>query len=237
MIPALPSPLKINGKQLVIFSDYDGTITQEDAIVQTMKRFAPPEWKTIATAILETRTLSIYEGIQQLYGLLPKHQKQAIIDFNLAHIPLRTGFEQLMQFCKQYEIPFWVVSGGVDAFIAPKLAPWAEQLQLFANGLDDATNHTYLQLKMPYIPKQCEPCGHCACCKVQILDQWATESYYRIVIGDSVTDLGMTKVACKVYAVANSSLHADCVKLGITHHPFETFDEVVADLKRLTGCL
>jgi 2-hydroxy-3-keto-5-methylthiopentenyl-1-phosphate phosphatase len=233
-------PLQINGKPIVIFSDYDGTITQEDAIVQTMKRFAPPEWKTIANAILETRTLSIHEGIQQLYGLLPSHLKQTMIDFNLTEIPLRQGFEHFMQFQQAHNIPFWVVSGGVDAFIAPKLAPWAGQFELFANALhesDDKTQQTHLKLQLPYAPKNCTPCGNCACCKVEILNRWHSSSYFRVVIGDSVTDIGMAKVACRVYALANSSLQADCMKLGIAYHPFETFDDIVADLKQLTGCL
>ena len=230
MISTPPQSLTINGKPIVIFSDYDGTITQEDAIVQTMKQFAPPQWKAIAHAILETRTLSIHEGIQQLYGLIPAHQKQAMIDFNLAHIPLRAGFDAFMQFRQQYNIPFWVVSGGVDAFIAPKLAPWAGQFRLFSNQLAETVESTNLKLHLPYAPKQCEPCGNCACCKVEILDQWVADEFYRIVIGDSVTDVGMAKVACRVYTVANSSLAADCVKLGISHTPFETFDDIVQDL-------
>jgi 2-hydroxy-3-keto-5-methylthiopentenyl-1-phosphate phosphatase len=229
-------PLKINGKPIVVFSDYDGTITEKDAIVQTMKRFAPPQWEAIANAILKTRTLSIHEGIQQLYGLLPNHLKQAIIDFNLAEIPLRQGFEHFMQFQQSHNMPFWVVSGGVDAFIAPKLAPWAGQFELFANALDEAdcTPQAQFKLRMPYAPKQCKPCGECACCKVEILDRWNPATYFRIVIGDSVTDVGMATVACRVYALANSSLQADCIKLGITYQPFETFDDIVADIKQLT---
>jgi 2-hydroxy-3-keto-5-methylthiopentenyl-1-phosphate phosphatase len=224
--------MHINGKPLVIFSDYDGTITQEDAIVQTMKQFAPPQWKAIADAILHTRTLSIHEGIQQLYGLLPYGLKQEVIDFNLAHIPLRTGFERLMQFCQTHAVPFWVVSGGVDAFIAPKLSPWVGLYELFANGLAASPSATgMMQLTLPYAPKACEPCGNCACCKVEILNRWAKDDYFRVVIGDSVTDIGMAKIANRVYARA--SLQADCDELGIAYVAYETFDDVVADLMAL----
>lgn len=229
----MPQPLMIHQKPIVIFSDYDGTITQEDAIVQTMKRFAPPEWKAIAHAILETRTLTIQAGIQQLYGLLPYALKQDIIEFNLAHIPLRVGFDRLMHFCQNHAVPFWVVSGGVDAFITPKLAPWAGQYQLFANTLGTPTADGKMSLGLPYAPQACEPCGNCACCKVEILAQWPAQQYYRIVIGDSVTDIGMATVADRVYARA--ALQTDCEKLGIAYHPYETFDDIVADLHILTA--
>jgi 2-hydroxy-3-keto-5-methylthiopentenyl-1-phosphate phosphatase len=31
-------------KSLVLFCDFDGTITEKDNIVAIMRRFAPPQW-------------------------------------------------------------------------------------------------------------------------------------------------------------------------------------------------
>ena len=217
------------GKQWVIFSDFDGTITDRDAIVMTLERFAPPEWRDIARRILKERTLPVQEGIQQLYALMPSALKEDIIRFVIEEVALREGFADFMAWRKQADIPFWVVSGGLDAFITPVMDPFEGDYTLFANTahFEEAS----IVVGMPYAPKDCSVCGTCACCKVEILNQWEDASTFKIAIGDSVTDFGMARVADWVFA--RDALAEELRQEGRTFTPFETFHDIQESLDKL----
>jgi 2-hydroxy-3-keto-5-methylthiopentenyl-1-phosphate phosphatase len=224
---ALPPPL--NDKKLLIFSDFDGTITEEDAIVMTLKEFAPPEWKGIAHRILVERSLPVQQGIQQLYALVPSSLKNEILEFVQAHVKVRHGFSDFMAWCQVNQLHLQVVSGGLDAFIEPVLVDYAGQYTLFANQANFSATH--IQVEMPFAPQSCQVCGTCACCKVEILNRWTSETHYKVVIGDSVTDFGMAKVADWVFA--RDALAEELHQLGKPFTPFETFHDITEALKRI----
>ena len=220
---------KAVSRDWVIFSDFDGTITERDAIVMTLERFAPPEWKAIAHRILKERTLSVQEGIQQLYALMPSDLKQDLIHFVKDEVILRHGFADFMMWRKQAGISFQVVSGGLDAFIRPVMAPFEHDYTLFAN--EAHFEDSFIQVGMPYAPKNCHVCGTCACCKVEILNQWDDASTFKIVIGDSVTDFGMARVADWVFA--RDALAEELALEGRDFTPFETFTDIQTALEDL----
>jgi len=246
----------IHGRPVMIFSDFDGSITERDAIVMTLERFAPPEWKDITRKILKERTLPVREGIQQLYALLGSDLKDEIIHFVKTEVKLREGFNDFMIWRKAQGIPFWVVSGGLDAFIHPLLEPYAGDYELFANVANFDAPH--IQVDMPYLPKtssppappmagsvpspfqkergqnqegfDCKVCGSCACCKVKVMELVKDYNPYTIVIGDSVTDFGMAQVADKVFA--RSALCNELDDLSVDYTPYSTFLNIYSSLKR-----
>jgi 2-hydroxy-3-keto-5-methylthiopentenyl-1-phosphate phosphatase len=215
-----------DGRNVAIFCDFDGTITDRDVIMMIMERFAPPQWRSIADAILTERTVSIREGLQQLFDLLPSDLEPEIQRFVAEAVTIRQGFEPLLAFAHQQAMPFWVVSGGLDLFIAPLLAPFADRLSLFANQA--CLQGSTIAVKMPYLSASCPPCDSCACCKIDIMDQLPHSQWARVVIGDSVTDLGMAQRADAVFA--RGQLCRDLDSMGIAYTPFHTFDEVLTAL-------
>jgi 2-hydroxy-3-keto-5-methylthiopentenyl-1-phosphate phosphatase len=214
----------IGQKPLVICSDFDGTITERDAIVMTLERFAPPEWKAITRRILKERTLNVREGLPQLYALMGSHLKEDIHAYLQEHVQLREGFSDFMAWCHQHHVPFHVVSGGLDAFIHPLLHTWKGQYTLYSNVA--RFDGPAIGVEAPYAPEgdSCKVCGQCGCCKVKILEQWPGEAYTRVVIGDSVTDFGMAQVADVVFA--RHLLAEELDTLGVPYIPYETFHEI-----------
>lgn len=240
-----------NGKKPVIFSDFDGTITERDVIVMIMEAFAPPEWKKIVHEIMETRTLSIREGVRRLFELIPGVKKDEIVSFVLDHVKLRPGFAEFLTYCRDADIPFIVVSGGVDFFIEPILAPYqalypditvksppiplqggtllpgvkqdsSSVLKVYCNGA--AFHEKTIELLTPYFKADCTACGQCACCKLSILDQYPPEVYFRIAIGDSLTDLAMGKAADRTFAREPLIRYMTAEQYPYT--PYETFFDI-----------
>jgi 2-hydroxy-3-keto-5-methylthiopentenyl-1-phosphate phosphatase len=217
----------IEHRQPVIFSDFDGTITERDVIQMIMEAFAPPVWKDIVAQILDARTLSIKDGVTQLFDLLPGSLHDDIVAFVKENVRFRPGFPEFLTFCQAKGIPFNVVSGGVDFFIEPVLAPYRDRLTLYCNRARMTPER--IELSFPYGATDCEPCNQCACCKIGILDRYSPETHYRIGIGDSITDLGMSRRAD--WTFARSRLIDYTAEAGIPTTPFETFYDIQAALE------
>ena len=216
----------INNKKPIIFSDFDGTITEHDVIVMIMEKFAPPEWVEIKEQILYKRTTTLKDGIEELFSLIDSNKKNEIVDFVKKEVKLREGFVDFLSFCESEKIEFNVLSGGLDFFIEPILKSYKDKLKIFCNLGD--FNSRKIKIDYKYLPKNCILCGDCGCCKIEIIEQYPKEKFIRVLIGDSLTDLAPSKVSDIVFA------RADLVKYleqeTISYTPFENFYEVKEQL-------
>ncbi len=116
----------------LIICDFDGTITMNDNIISIMKTFAPPEWTALKDGVL-SKTLSIKEGVGRMFGLLPSSLKEEITRFVLEDAKIREGFREFVAFVKEHELPFYVVSGGMDFFVYPLLEGIVEKDRIYCN--------------------------------------------------------------------------------------------------------
>jgi 2-hydroxy-3-keto-5-methylthiopentenyl-1-phosphate phosphatase len=213
----------------VIYCDFDGTITEKDNIIAIMKEFAPPEWDALKDDIL-SQQISIQEGVGKLFALLPSSLKAEIIQFSLENAVIRAGFKELLQLVKEEDIPFYVVSGGIDFFVNPILAPFGPFSDVFCNGADFSKDNIEILW-----PNACDDhCQNgCGCCKPSVIRKLKRKNDFTIVIGDSVTDLEAAKHADFVFA--REYLAEKCDSLGIPYYKFETFYDCIEVIKKLKG--
>jgi 2-hydroxy-3-keto-5-methylthiopentenyl-1-phosphate phosphatase len=204
----------------IIFCDFDGTITETDNIISLMKIFAPPEWESIKDEILN-QSVSIKEGVSNLFSLIPSSKKDAMIQYLVDTAIIRDGFKEFVNYTKEHEIPLYIVSGGMDFFVRPLLKEYGPFDGVFCN--EAHFNDTTITIRWPYpCDVHCESKG-CGCCKPSILRSLSLEDHLVIVIGDSVTDVEMVKLGDTV--LARDYLAHICEKKGIPYHPFETFHD------------
>ncbi len=217
-------PLLMDDRPVMVFSDFDGTITQKDVIIMIMEAFAPPVWREIVDEILNKRTLSIKEGVSQLFRLIPPDKKAEIQAFVKENVRFRDGFEDFLLFCKDNGVPFKVLSGGVDFFVHPVLAAFSDQIEIFCNGATFDSTQSGIELTMPYFEADCIQCGQCACCKIALMNRLPAETAFRIAIGDSLTDLPMARVAD--WTFARGQLIDYCKEEGLAVTPYEDFRDI-----------
>jgi 2-hydroxy-3-keto-5-methylthiopentenyl-1-phosphate phosphatase len=62
-------------------------------------------------------------------------------------------------------------------------------------------------------------------CKTTIMRRFPADQYERIIIGDSVTDFEGAKLADVVFS--RSYLTVKCQELGLPHHEYETFHDII----------
>ncbi|TYS70979.1 2-hydroxy-3-keto-5-methylthiopentenyl-1-phosphate phosphatase [Sutcliffiella horikoshii] len=213
-------------KKQMIFCDFDGTITNSDNIIAIMKKFAPEEWEDIKNKVL-SQEISIKEGVGKMFALLPTEQKEVIKEFIVANAEIRDGFKEFVAYTKEEGIPLYIVSGGIDFFVEPLLAGLIEETNIYCNQSDFSGEKINILW-----PHACdEKCNNdCGCCKPSIIRKLADTDTYKIVIGDSITDLEAAKLADQV--IARDFLIKKCEEQSIAFSPFETFYNVMDILKK-----
>ncbi|RSD28236.1 2-hydroxy-3-keto-5-methylthiopentenyl-1-phosphate phosphatase [Mesobacillus subterraneus] len=215
--------------QPVVFCDFDGTVTEKDNIIAIMKRFAPEGWDELKEGVLN-RTISIREGVGKMFSLLPVSLKDKIIEFAIENARIRPGFQEFLDFANEEGIPVYIVSGGIDFFLEPIIKDFGPIAGIYCNS-SDFTGET---IKIEW-PNSCDSqCSNdCGCCKPSIMRRLEQNGMFKIVIGDSVTDLEAAKKAD--YVFARDYLQDKCTEWDIPHTPFETFYDCIEALKMKTG--
>ncbi|GLX68916.1 2-hydroxy-3-keto-5-methylthiopentenyl-1-phosphate phosphatase [Paenibacillus glycanilyticus] len=214
-------------KKRVIFCDFDGTITVNDNIVAIIKHFNPPGWEEIATSVLSQK-ISIRDGVGQMFRLLPTSIQREVVEYGINNVQIRDGFAELLQYCKDENIEFYVTSGGIDFFVFPVLARFGiPEYHIYCNGSDFSGEQ--IEITWPH------PCdGHCTndcgMCKTTIMRRFPATEYESIIIGDSVTDFEGAKLADTVFS--RHYLTDKCKELGLPHTEFTTFHDIVHELKK-----
>lgn len=219
-------------KQPIIFCDFDGTITATDNIVSLMRHFAPKEAEAIKENILAQK-IGIKDGVEAMFRLLPSTSKEEIITYLQQTAIIREGFQDFVSYAKEHGIPFYVVSGGIDFFVEPLLAPYGPFDGIHCNASDFSGD--VIQVVYPYACD--ELCANfetqgCGCCKPSLIRKLARDDQQIIVIGDSVTDFEAAKLADFVFA--RDILIQKCVELNVTHKAFANFHDCLTTLQSLT---
>ena len=213
----------------VIFCDFDGTVTEKDNIISIMNEFGPEGWEQFKEAVLD-RTISIREGVGKMFSLLPVTQKEEIIEYAVKNARIRPGFQEFLDYASKEGIPVYIVSGGIDFFIEPIIQQFEPLAGVYCNGSDFSGKTIRIQW-----PNSCDAkCSNdCGCCKPSIMRKLEQSGAYKIVIGDSVTDLDAAKQADLV--LARDYLKDKCEEWKIPYRPFETFFDCIEALKTETG--
>lgn len=214
-------------KQLVLFCDFDGTITEKDNIVAIMRHFHPPGWEELTEQIL-TQQISIREGVGKLFFLLPSSLEHEITQFAVENARIRPGFAEFVDYCRQENVTLLITSGGIDFFVHPILAPFQLDGPIYCNGSDFSKER--IKITWPHTcDEHCQT--DCGMCKTTIIRSYDATGYTRVVIGDSITDLAGSRIAD--FVIARSFLLEKCQEENLSHKPFTTFYDVISIIKAI----
>ncbi|KQL34672.1 MULTISPECIES: 2-hydroxy-3-keto-5-methylthiopentenyl-1-phosphate phosphatase [Bacillaceae] len=216
--------------KLVIYCDFDGTITNQDNIISIMKKFAPPAYLPIKENILGQKQ-SIREGVAQMFSLLPVSIKDQIISYLLDQAEIREGFADFVSYTRKHDIPLYIVSGGIDFFVHPMLEKFGPFSGVYCNEADFSGER--IQINFPHVCDDLCTSKGCGCCKPSIIRKLQEKDSLSVVIGDSITDLEAAKLADVV--IARDFLIEKCKELNIPYEPFENFRDVMTIIETRLG--
>ncbi|MDD4858958.1 MAG: MtnX-like HAD-IB family phosphatase [Dehalococcoidales bacterium] len=206
--------------------DFDGTITYKDVSYMVLDDFADGDWRSLLREY-QTGRIPVGTFNSRAFGMI-KADKKTLLDYilNSPELRFRPGLKELLDYCKQHNLEFVIVSNGQDFYLEAILKKL---------GLPDvrfyAATSRFLPggLQVDYIA----PDGKITeeGFKDKHTDMFLKQGYRIIYIGNGVSDYSPARKADYVFATDEllercETLHTNCV-------PFKDLNDVVEGLKRL----
>ena len=205
-------------RKIVIVSDFDGTITRKDSLVEILDEFASPEWHKIARLVKSGR-LGTKIGLRKELALCRVSRKK-YVDFLKRNIKIDSTFKNFLNFCEKNNFKFLAVSGGFTLNIEIIFKKYRiRDIDYHANMI--TFNGDMVKLKFPYKDISCRVCS---LCKAPFIRKLKRKGYFTIYIGDSVTDRCPGRIADLVFAKHHFAEY--CKAKGIAFISYDTFGQI-----------
>jgi 2-hydroxy-3-keto-5-methylthiopentenyl-1-phosphate phosphatase len=207
-----------------IYCDFDATVTIEDTWDKLFKQFGDP-YAFKVWGKFNTGEYTAAQCITEACATVKDADKEAMNAMFVAQ-PLRRGFVEFVDFCKEQKLPLTIVSDGFSIYIREIFLHHGIDIPYFANKVE-LTDTGNLSVEFPHARESCRFCGACKC--GTILTTSADEDTI-VYIGDGYSDHCPVEISDVVFA--RDMLTRFCSKQGIPHHPFEDFFQVQDILKK-----
>jgi len=207
-------------KTRILFSDFDGTITARESLEAVLKQFVPQKYDDMMKR-LKAREVTIRKGVREMVEAVPSAKYPEIIEF-VKEIPIRPGFEALLDFLDARRMLFIVLSGGLRGMVEARLGPLVKRAhRIIAADVD--TSGQYLKIFSDY------EFGTELVAKVEVMKEYTADQ--QIVIGDGITDFQMAEHAGIVFA--RDSLAAYLDEANVSYFAWSDFFDIRDKLQEL----
>ena len=209
--------------KLLIACDFDGTVTQQDTLVEILNRYGASDWGQIQTQVVSGE-ISIRQGLEQEMGSV-NASPQELETLLKTQVQLDPNFGSFYQRMRTQGIPVVLLSGGFDLcveIVMRREGLWP--VPYLANRLKPVEGSW--QVEFPFPSVSCQDCGHC---KGDPIRTWSAQGYTVVFVGNGVTDRCGASAAS--FTFAKDELSHWCKQEGIPTAPFETFRDIEETLQ------
>jgi 2-hydroxy-3-keto-5-methylthiopentenyl-1-phosphate phosphatase len=197
----------------IVFCDFDGTITVDETFVAVLKLYTPELAADVIPQIYELK-LTLKEGVRLMLESIASSNYPAILDFVRSQ-PQRSGLPEFLDFLSVHDVPFVVISGGLQGMVEAALEPLKSKIEaIYGVEVDRRGDHFQV-----FSPAEGETDF---VDKVVLMDRHPTAQ--KIMIGDSVTDLNMAIAVDVVFARDRLAQYLD--ERGVVYYSWNDFYDV-----------
>jgi 2-hydroxy-3-keto-5-methylthiopentenyl-1-phosphate phosphatase len=208
-----------------ILCDFDGTIAEIDTAVIVFNRFINGNWK-IFNEQLERGEITLEQCMREQFSMIKAPQSVILDEIDL-DVPFRPGFDSLVQYCTENQIPLEIVSAGLDFVINHLL----EVRGLSGTKVHAAkTRFTEKGLEMDSLELHDR---NSIDFKEDLVNFYKDKGFSVLYIGDGMSDKGAIISADYVFVIKGSSLSEFCKKEEINHQEISEFQEVIARINEM----
>ncbi|KAJ3171360.1 hypothetical protein HDU87_008387 [Geranomyces variabilis] len=248
--PAAPATAAALPPNIVVFSDFDGTIAVHDTGTVIIDAcMGQPARRALDLQIL-AGTTSFRDAVEQMWGAvnLPWDHAVGLI----RDVPLDPHFATFHDYCLVNRIPLTVLSSGLRPLVAMLLEKYDNRgedgvLTIVANGIEIVEAQP--EDGKPTAPRWvCEwlddtPHGHDKSMSIEkslaahanSSSSDASQRPLVVFIGDGVSDISAARHADVVLAKRGKDLESWCKREGVAHTAWEDFGAVLDVLKKLVN--
>ena len=214
--------------QLLIASDFDGTITRQDTLVELLNAFGSSQWNQVQEKVV-SGNLSIREGLEAEMASVrasPQELKRLLI----SRIEVEPTFPPFVRQMQRRGIPLVCLSGGFDLCVQTVLENaglWP--LPFLANRLVplNGTGTVKWHVEFPYPSVSCSACGFC---KGDSIETWNKQGYTTVFVGNGVTDRCAAMTASLTFAKDELARWSHSQKIEAI--PYRDFRDIEKELTK-----
>ena len=208
---------------VVVYCDFDGTITHDDVVDVLLDKLADPSWRDIE-AQWEQGLIGSRECLARQIPLIRGGWEA--IAASLQHVTLEPTFPAFAAWCRANAIPMRIISDGLDRVIHTLLARHRIVVDaVWANHLEESpTGQLSICFPYPSTDSRCDA----GLCKCQGVNRTAPSSL-SVVVGDGRSDWCWATHADWLFA--KSSLLTYCRERQMRCQPFEDFKTIQGALE------
>ncbi|HEX7574345.1 MAG TPA: MtnX-like HAD-IB family phosphatase [Bacteroidota bacterium] len=216
---------------LRLFVDFDGTITRGDVGNIFFRTFGGSACDELVGRFRagEITARECFLGEAKAMGRVSSGDLQELVDAQ----EIDPSFRDLVAFCRVREVDLLIVSDGLDYYIRRILGrngcadvPFVSNVATLVSSGGDGR----MEVSVAF-PHSDAGCDRCACCKRNIMLMASSEEDIIAYVGEGFSDRCPVRYADIVFA--KDVLQTYCQNENISYFPYETFDDVVARLRRL----
>lgn len=215
----------------ILFLDFDGTISERDAIDALLEAFADPQWLAIE-AEWQAGRIGSRECLSAQMALVRASREE--VNALLDSIKVDRGFVALLDTCARQRVPAHIVSDGLDYCIQRILAHAGPRV---ARALAHVQIHSsHLKFDGGRWRVECSDfagaCPHgCAICKPVVMRRLNPAGARALFVGDGLSDRYAAESADLVFA--KGRLADYCRTQSIAHVVYDDLGKVAAYLEAL----
>lgn len=209
-----------------VLSDFDGTITEIDTAVIVFNKFIKGNWK-IFNEQLDRGEITLEQCMREQFSMIKAPKSVILKEFKL-NIPFRPGFKELVYFCDDNQMPFEIVSAGLDFVInhllkvkglEGKTKVCAARTRFTNDGIDMDSIELHERNSIDF--------------KRDLVNYYKDKKYFVFFIGDGMSDKDAAKSADYVFVIKGSRLAEFCKNEGIDHQEIDDFQEVIKRIREI----
>jgi 2-hydroxy-3-keto-5-methylthiopentenyl-1-phosphate phosphatase len=200
-----------------VFCDFDGTITSQETLSGMANSLVPDMVKKIVPELV-ARRMTLRESVRLMIEAIPSRRYGEIIEYVMA-VPIRPGFESLLDFLGSQGVPFIIISGGLRGMVEARLGPLAKMVHsIYALDVDRTGEHIKIIAPFEGDTELMD--------KTRIIARYPADEI--VSIGDGYTDIKMAMESNIVFA--RDVLAKSLEKKGIPYVPWNDFFDIQRDL-------
>jgi 2-hydroxy-3-keto-5-methylthiopentenyl-1-phosphate phosphatase len=212
----------IKDKGVVLFVDFDGTITKKDTCAAMVESFAGEGWREINER-WERKEISTEQCANLTFNLFQAdlEDMKKLMDT----MEIDVYFKEFLRLCRDRAYGIYVLSDGYDFCIENVFGRYDIEIPYYANRM------VYDQGFKIECSGANPDCGICGTCKTRLIEELKGKGKLVVYVGDGYSDTCPAAKADVVFA--KKELYRFCRDNGISARYFDTFNDVILFLSSL----
>jgi len=215
----------------LILCDFDGTVSLRDMGYVLLNQFSSGDWKAIDRDFSNGKI-----GSRMAYSRIEKiiqGDQESVLHFVRSHSDIDPCFVSFYRYCREQGIDVKIISDGLDFYIQTLLElHHLSEVPFYANRTRFHSGDR-MEFSFPFLNKEC---GLCGTCKKKLVQEHRNNYDSILFVGNGRSDRCAAHEAD--FTFAKDPLYSYCIEHNLTCHSFESFAEILSDLrKRIRGIL